>query len=424
MNLYRLQRALSLGVRSLLLHKLRSTLTALGIVFGVSSVIAMLSIGEGAHWEAQEEIKRLGSQNVILKSVKPKEDSGSGAQRGYVLSYGLTRQDYTRVGQTIPGVKSLVPMRMARADGKRQTHRVDIQVIGTTPDYLTVANFQLARGRFLIESDSASLRNVCVIGTEVAKVLFPAADPLKKVIKLGRDFYEVIGLMTETGGATGVGGAEADDRNKDVFIPIDTFDRRFGETLVRVVSGSRQMEQVQIHQIIVVQESAESVPIAAIGLRGLLARFHEKEDYEVVVPLELLAQKERTKRIFNIVLGSIAAISLLVGGIGIMNIMLATVTERTREIGIRRALGAKRRDIISQFLIETIVLSTSGGLVGIILGVAVPFIVEATAEMKTIVTPLSLVLSFGISVAVGVVFGIYPARRAAFMDPIEALRRE
>ena len=424
MNLYRFQRALLLGVRSLMLHKLRSTLTALGIVFGVSSVIAMLSIGEGAHWEAQEEIKRLGSQNIILKSIKPKEETRTGGQRQYVLSYGLTVDDYTRVGETIPGVSSLVPMRIARADGQRQTHRLGIQVVGTTPDYLSVANFQLARGRFLIESDSTSLRNVCTIGTEVARALFPATDPLKKVIRLGRDFYEVVGVMAETGGATGVGGADVDDRNKDVFIPIETFDRRFGETLVRVVSGSRQMERVQIHQIIVVQESAESVPIAAISLRGLLARFHDNEDYEVVVPLELLAQKERTKRIFNIVLGSIAAISLLVGGIGIMNIMLATVTERTREIGIRRALGAKRRDIISQFLIETVVLSTAGGLMGIVLGVAVPFLVEAASEMKTIVTPLSLVLSFGISVAIGIVFGIYPARRAAFMDPIEALRRE
>jgi putative ABC transport system permease protein len=423
--IFRFRRALILGLRSLALHKLRSTLTALGIIFGVSSVIAMLSIGEGANWEAQEEIKKLGSQNIIVRSVKPMEEEQAGVARSEVVEYGLTQEDFERVGDTIPGVKKLTPLRIMRADGRRRIHRLDIQVVGTEPDFLEVANARVARGRFIGPMDLVCLQNCCAIGSRVARTLFPAEDPIGQVVKLGTDFFEVVGIMEETGAASGAGGSvEVDDRNKDVYIPITTFDRRFGSTLVRIVSGSRQMETVELHQMIISLNSDDLVAAAAGAIRGLLERFHTKKDYEVVVPLELLQQKERTKRIFNIVLGSIAAISLLVGGIGIMNIMLATITERTREIGIRRALGAKRRDIVTQFLIETMVLSTSGGLVGIALGVAIPFLVQYLSQMRTIITPYSLIISFGISVLVGVVFGLYPARRAAMMDPIEALRRE
>ena len=420
----RFYRALLLGLRNLTLHKLRSSLTVLGIIFGVSSVIAMLSIGEGANWEAQEEIKKLGSQNIIIKSQKPLEEEQAGVARSEVVSYGLTQDDFARLQTTIPGVRNLVPLRIARADGRHGIHRLDIQVVGTLPDFLGAANARVARGRFIAPGDLASFRNACAIGAQVGRTLFPAADPLGQSIKVGADFYEVIGIMEEGGAATGTGSVAADDRNKDIYIPINTFDRRFGQTLVRIVSGGRHMERVELHQVIASLVSDEAVEGASRAIRGVLERFHDRKDYEVVVPLELLAQKERTKRIFNIVLGSIAAISLLVGGIGIMNIMLATITERTREIGIRRALGAKRHDIVIQFLIETVVLSTSGGLLGIALGVAIPFAVESASGMKTIVTPYSLVLSFGISALVGVIFGLYPARRAAMMDPIEALRRE
>ncbi len=424
MIIHRFRRALMLGLRSLALHKLRSILTALGIIFGVASVIAMLSIGEGANWEAQEEIKKLGSQNIILKSMKPTEEAQAGVARSEVVEYGLTQKDFECVENTIPGVKTLVPMRIARADGNHRIHRVDVEIVGTTPEFLKAANARLARGRFIVQSDMAQFRNSCAIGAHVARSLFPTSDPLGQIVNLGRNFYEVVGIMEETGAATGVGAIKADDRNKNVYIPITTFDRRLGQTLVRVVSGERRMERVELHQIIVSLETDELVTAASRAIRGLLERFHDEKDYEVVVPLELLQQKERTKRIFNIVLGSIAAISLLVGGIGIMNIMLATITERTREIGIRRALGAKQRDITAQFLIETVVLSMSGGFLGIALGIAIPFGVEATSGMKTIVTPYSLILSFGISAMVGVIFGLYPARRAALMDPIEALRRE
>jgi putative ABC transport system permease protein len=384
----------------------------------------MLSIGEGANWEAQEEIKKLGSQNIIVRSIKPLEEDQAGVARSEVLEYGLTENDFNRVGSTISEVTGLVPLRIARADGRRNVHRMDVQIVGTTPEFLSAGNARVARGRFIAPGDLTALRTSCSIGSQVAKTLFPAADPMGQVVKLGTDFYEVVGIMDETGGASGTGSVEADDRNKDVYIPVTTFGQRLGKTLVRVVSGARHMERVELHQMIVSVASDDAVAKAANAIRGLLDHFHTKKDYEVVVPLELLLQKERTKRIFNIVLGSIAAISLIVGGIGIMNIMLATITERTREIGIRRALGAKRKDIVIQFLIETVVLSTSGGILGIALGISIPFVVQATSGMKTIITPYSLIISFGISALVGVIFGLYPARRAAMMDPIEALRRE
>ncbi len=417
-------RTVLLGIRSLALHKLRSALTVLGMIFGVASVIAMLSIGEGANFAAQEEIKKLGSQNIILKSIIPKEEGQAGVSRSEVVEYGLTYDDLHRLKGTVPAVRQIVPMRIVHTDGRYRQERLDVQAVGTVPELLEVSNTRVARGRFITSNDLDTKRAVCVLGSSVAQALFPVEDPLGNDVKIGTDYYKVIGITEPTGAATGTGGVEADDRNRDVYVPLTTLENYVGQIVVRIVSGSRHMEMVELHQIIVGLVSDQAVPLTAKALRSLLDRFHKKKDFDVLVPLELLQQKEQTKRIFNIVLGSIAAISLLVGGIGIMNIMLANITERTREIGIRRALGAKRRDIVSQFLVETVVLSTAGGLLGILLGVAIPFVVEATSGMKTIITPFSLILSFGISAAVGIIFGIYPATKASGLDPIEALRRE
>jgi putative ABC transport system permease protein len=421
---YRLQRTFLLGIRSLSLHKLRSVLTVLGIIFGVSSVIAMLSIGEGANFEAQEEIKKLGSQNIIIKSKKPSEEEASGYEKSEVTIYGLKWEDFERIKASLPTAKVLVPMRLVPCDGRYGQSSTDVQVVGTSASYPEVANARVARGRFIAQSDMDTLRPVCVLGSSVARTLFTAMDPIGSYVKLGMYYFRVVGIMEETGAASGTGGSKADDRNRDVYVPLSTAESRYGQLTVRVSSGSRSMEKVEIHQIIVSVASDRDVPASAAALRGLLGKFHVKQDFEVLVPLELLEQKERTKRIFNIVLGSIAAISLLVGGIGIMNIMLASIIERTREIGVRRALGAKKKDIMTQFLVETVVLSTSGGLFGVFLGVLIPYIVESASGMKTIVTPWSIALSFGISAGVGVIFGLYPASRAAAMDPIVALRRE
>ncbi|HLU46759.1 MAG TPA: ABC transporter permease, partial [Planctomycetota bacterium] len=387
------------------------------------SVIAMLSIGEGASYEAQEEIKKLGSQNVILRSLKVLEQTGSAANQD-VVSYGLKWKDYERMQSTMPHCRFIVPMRVIPTEARFGRRALEAQVVGTTPEYHDLGNVSLARGRFLSSNDRDYLRPVAVLGAGIARALFPAVDPIGQEIRLGQFYFTVVGTLAETGGASGTGGSQADDRNRDVYVPLESLNARFGELIVHVETGTRTMENVQLHSIIVSLVDDRYVSAAAADLEALLKRYHRVADYQVIVPLELLRQRERTKQIFNIVLGSIAAISLLVGGIGIMNIMLASITERTREIGIRRALGAKRRDIVLQFLVETVVLSTSGGLLGIVVGVAIPWIVEASTKMPTIITGTSLVVSFGISVAVGVIFGIYPANRAASMDPIEALRRE
>lgn len=426
-SLNRLKRTVRLGLKSLWLHRLRSLLTVLGIVFGVCSVIAMLAIGEGASFEAQEQIKNLGSQNIILRSVKPPEEqkvSDKGSQN-YVLQYGITYTDVKRIRATIPGVTIVLPARNIREYAWNISRRVDCEIVGTVPWYPDMRNHQVAQGRFFTEADMDGKSSVCVLGSEMVPALFPLDSPLGKHIRVGANYYQVIGVMEPRGlvrtDETRDAGRTALNR---MFIPLETAKLRYGEVLMRFRAGSFEAERVQLHEVTLQVESLEQVAGVAEAVKELMERNHKKKDYEVVVPLELLKRAERTKQIFNIVLGSIAAISLLVGGIGIMNIMLASVTERTREIGIRRALGARRRDIVLQFLVETVMLSGAGGIIGVALGVVIPFVVAHTAGMKTIVTFWSPLLAFGISALVGVVFGIYPAVRAAKMDPVEALRHE
>ncbi len=420
-----LERAVRLGVRSLLVHKLRSALTTLGVLFGVSSVIAMLAIGEGASEEAQEQIRRLGSQNVILRSVKPTDDSSSAASGSRVLSYGLTKEDYNRIVETFPGVKGAVPIRELPEEVRRGQIAVSPRVLCTIPDYLKVTGRELSRGRFVTEVDEASVANVCVLGHEVARQLFPLTDPINEKVRIGSDYFRVVGILlprVRLGDDAAKAGTEV---TSEVFIPRSTGLSWWGEMLAKRTTGSFvEMTEIDYHEIIVDVGDQENVLFVANACREMLSRNHKVRDYEIVVPLELMLRREETKRIFNIVLGSIAGISLLVGGIGIMNVMLATVTERTREIGIRRALGAKRRHIVTQFLVETVVLSVGGGLLGIGLGLVIPTAIEYFAEMRTIVTPQAPILAFMISAGIGVVFGLYPAWRAANMDPVEALRHE
>jgi putative ABC transport system permease protein len=424
----RLGRAMRLGIKSLWLHRLRSLLTMLGIVFGVCSVIAMLAIGEGASFEAQERIKNLGSQNIIIRSVKPPEQakvSDQGSQ-SYVLVYGITYADVKRIRATIPGVTVVLPARKIRDYVWNISRRVDCEMVGTVPWYPEMRNAKVAQGRFFNDLDVEQKASVCVLSAEMIPALFPLETPLGRHVRIGGDYYQVIGVMAPRGASA----AEADDKSgtKDtvnqMFIPIETAQVRYGDLRVRQRSGSTEAERVELHELTVKVNSLEEVTGVNEAIEALMKRYHQKKDYEIIVPLELLKSAERTKQIFNIVLGSIAAISLLVGGIGIMNIMLASVTERTREIGVRRALGARRRDIIVQFLVETVMLSGIGGILGVLLGVAIPFVVTHFAGMKTIVTLWSPLLAFGISALVGIVFGIYPALRAARMDPVEALRHE
>jgi len=424
----KLRRTLRLAVKNLWSHRLRSLLTVLGIVFGVCSVIAMLAIGEGASFEAQEQIKNLGSQNVILRSVKPPEEqkvSDKGSQN-YVLQYGLTYADLKRLKSTIPGVSILVPARIMREYVWNISKRVDCDISATVPWYPEMRNHRLVAGRFFTEVDMDACSSVCVIGAEMVHVLFPMDTPIGRDVRVGEQYYRVIGVMEPRSKSPQPDGVKRDSQSAayQMFIPLETAKSRYGEVLAKQRSGSFEAERVELHEVTVKVAQREQVVAVADAIKSLLQRHHKKRDYDVVVPLELLRRAERTKQIFNIVLGSIAAISLLVGGIGIMNIMLATVTERTREIGIRRALGATRRDIVTQFLVEAVLLSGAGGLFGVFLGIAVPLLVTWFAGMKTIITFWSPVIAFTISGMVGIVFGLYPARRAAEMDPVEALRHE
>lgn len=433
----RLKRTVRLGVKSLWLHRLRSLLTVLGIVFGVCSVIAMLAIGEGASFEAQEQIRQLGSNNVILQSVKPPEEERATATRTWLVDYGLKYADIRRIKATIPGVTIIVPARIVRKNVWNIDRRVDCDILGTIPWYPEMRNRQVALGRFFTDMEMEAKTNVCVLGASMVSELFPLDSPSGRTVRVGGDYYRVIGTMEPRGkrGKTESSqdsGAVTDDAQEgegegaahQMYIPLTAARSRFGDTLVKRTSGSREVERVELNEVTVKVENREDVVEVAQIIDSILRRTHKKNDFTITVPLELLRQAEQTKRIFNIVLGSIAAISLLVGGIGIMNIMLASVTERTREIGIRRALGAKRRDIIIQFLVETVILSGMGGLIGVVLGVGIPFFITYFSNMKTIVTIWSPMIAFSISAMVGVMFGLYPASRAANMDPVEALRHE
>ena len=433
MFVFRLKRTVKLGVKSLWMHRLRSTLTTLGIIFGVASVIAMLAIGEGASRDAQEQIARLGSRNVIIKTVKPPEEQDASGETSTMLDYGLKYADAERFRNGIPDVEVIVPIRRLTEQAWYRNRKASVEVVGTVPWHPDTSPIKLKMGRFLSSTDMHYKQSVCVVDERVVRDLFAFDDPLGQDLKIVSDYYRVVGIVSaqasnsaENGISSGVSAApgQGGANVANIYVPLTTVKDRFGEISLQFSGTSRNIEKVELQEIIVKVGQMENVLGVRDILRTLLARFHKKPDYQVIVPLELLKQAERTKLIFSIVLGSIAAISLVVGGIGIMNIMLATVSERTREIGIRRALGAKKNDIIIQFLSETLILTLAGGVLGMILGSLIPFLVTYFGKMPTVITTSSLILSFGISAAVGITFGLYPAYRAANMDPIESLRHE
>jgi putative ABC transport system permease protein len=428
LGLSRLGRTVRLGIKSLSQHRLRSLLTVLGIVFGVCSVIAMLAIGEGGSYEAQERIKNLGSQNIILRSVKPPgEQKATQQSNQYLLVYGLTYVDIRTIQQTIPGVVVVVPGRIIRDYVWNISRRVDSEIVGTVPWYPQMRNHRVAQGRFFSDAEMEGQADVCVLGAEAAEQLFPLDMPVGGTVRVGNNYYRVVGVMEPRSKGPeemeAVEGSAAEVASR-IYVPLETIKTHYGDITLKERTGSIELEQVVLHEVTVKVARRDQVINVSQALKCLLDSKHKKADYRMIVPLELLRQAAETKRIFSIVLGSIAAISLLVGGIGIMNIMLASVTERTREIGIRRALGAKRRDIVVQFLVETVLLSGVGGIIGVVVGVTIPYFVTVFTHMKTIVTFWSPLVAFTISAVVGVVFGIYPALRAAHMNPVEALRHE
>ena len=441
-------RTMQLALKSLLLHKLRSGLTMLGIVFGVFSVIAMLAIGRGASQQAQDQVLQLGATNILVRNIKPPQDSASGSGSSMVLSYGLLYQDLKLLSRTLPTAEHIVPIREVTKPVRNGYRELNGRVVGCTPRYADMNHLELDDGRFLANQDLEQKINVAVLAAEVADKLFGFEDPVGKAIRIQERFYTVVGVMQPREATAAIGGSiAAMEYSSDIYIPLPTMRARMGDMNSIRTTGSFSSEIVELSQITVKVRSPEDViPTAEVIRESLSLNHKDPQHYSVVVPYELLKQAKQLRDIFNVVLGSIAAISLLVGGIGIMNIMLATVTERTREIGIRRALGARQRDITLQFLTETVVLSGTGGLIGIALGLLTSpvfsliqffssrFIFEGNvmesefgrifAEMRPEPVPASLPIAFFIAVGIGIVFGIYPARSAAQLDPIEALRHE
>ena len=424
MAIPRIGHIIRVGFKSIRLHVLRSALTVVSIVLGVASVIVMLAVGEGARFRAIQQIKDLGASNIIVRSVKPMEETKQNQQQG-ILQYGLTYSDLERIRDTVPTIVSVTPMREFRKDLRLFDRKLEGHVVTVMPNYLETNSLKLAQGRFISELDNETYANVVVLGA--GRPSFFSRWP----IRLARACTSAKITTTASSASwrrlpsSGIGGSlGAQDFNRDVYIPFNTDRVRFGQMLMYEKAGTFQVERLDISQITVAVDSMAHVRKTAAIIQCLLDQYHTQKDVSLTVPLDLLQKAEETQRLFTIVLGSIASISLIVGGIGIMNIMLATVTERTREIGIRRALGAKRRDIAYQFLAESMLLSSVGGLIGVGLGIGLSLLVAKKSGMPTIIQPWSPVLALTVSVGVGLIFGTYPARRAAHMDPIEALRHQ
>ena len=436
-------RTIQLGIKSLWLHPLRSLLTVLGIFIGVASVIWLLAISKGIGDEARKQIESLGADTIIIRSMKPPTEKLSPSG---VTPFGLTREEFDMLVETIPTIRSALPIREIRRQFQYADRVIDGRLVGCTPEYAEVTKLKVNRGHFITDSENSNSANACVLAARVADKLFPVEDPIGKRIYMpeSTDYYTVVGILEPKMASAAIGGSlSSQDFSSDIYIPIKTLQQRIGDTVTTRRGGSFEGEILELNQITVRVAEVSDVKRTAELIQQALASHDRLEDIAVVVPLELLEQARTTQAMFMIFMGMIAAISLLVGGIGIMNIMLATVTERTREIGIRRALGAKRADIVRQFLVETSVLSIVGGVTGILFGLLCGPIINVTRDLaqwyspetirqlpeviRTVqpqILPESIPIAFYISLAVGIVFGIYPAMRAAKMNPIEALRHE
>ena len=415
-----LRETFELSTAGLMSHKLRTVLTMLGIIFGVGAVISMLSIGEGAKQEALDQISQMGIHNIIVQHWNPDEDEGGNAEESSGssnLSAGLTWADGRTIEKICPLAEIVTPQRELKTRAHRGSNSFQTVIVGTTPDYLKILNAKMQSGVFLTEEDVLLSRRVCVLGSDAKRALFFFEDPLGQQVKVQNQWFTVVGILEDKGAAGGkIGGVlEVRNTDEDIYVPLTTVLRRF----------HWEADEAELTQLTVKVSDPERLQEAANIVRAILQRRHRGEDdFKIAIPEELMRQSQRTQQIFNIVMGCIAGISLVVGGIGIMNIMLASVLERTREIGIRRALGARRRDVLAQFLVEAVMVSLLGGIIGIMLGFSMTKIITLYAEWKTIVQPWTIVLSFGVAAGIGISFGYYPARQAAMLNPIDALRYE
>jgi ABC-type antimicrobial peptide transport system permease subunit len=406
--------SISIGVKGLLLRKLRSLLSTLGIIFGVAAVISMISIGEGARREAVEQIKLLGTNNIRVKHLQLTGEKREEAERRF--SSGLTYNDALLIRESVPGLLGVAPLKFVDAEVRFEGRQGIAQVVGVSFEYEEVTNFRVAEGRFITQFDFMDSKSVCVLGSEVKQELFGYRNALGATIRIGEGVFTVVGVMEAKTIREGRTAAiKVRNINRDVYIPITTALKRFP-----IVGEPSGIEEVAVR----VAQAEDLSPTAQLIKDVLRQRHRGVEDYEVMIPEELLAQAQRTQRIFNVIMGSIAGISLLVGGIGIMNIMLANVSERTREIGIRRAIGATKGDILAQFLIETVLICLTGGAIGIILGFGMAKSITLYARWETSFSLASVLIAFSTSATVGLLFGLFPARRAAQLDPMQTLRFE
>ena len=407
-------------------------------------MVWLLAISEGISRSAQKQIEDLGVTNIILLSKRPSNDNLEDTD--FWTPYGIKRRDYSTLVETIPTLEFALRIREAYREAHFRDKTMQVRLVGCTTEYARVMHLDVRRGHFLSAIDVENEDNVCVLGAGAAAKFFQLLDPVGQTIRIRDIPYRVVGLMKARLPMAGIAGSlDSQDFGDDVYIPVTTFWRRIGDRTLTIAAGQRSGQEVELSQVTFQVRSIDDVVPTAKAIEDTMSRLHDVEqpDYAVVTPLELLEQARATRLMFMIFMGLIAFISLLVGGIGIMNIMLATITERTREIGVRRAMGATRSDIVRQFLMEVTVLTTVGGLAGILAGLGCPWVLVglrellrdvfpgATAGLPDIVSnatpvvlPWSIALAFGISVLIGIVFGIYPARRAAYLDPIEALRHE
>ena len=404
-----------LAINGLVDHKVRSFLTMLGIIFGVASVITMLSIGEGAKREAIAKYQDLGVNNIIIRENSLSDEELEEVRAKF--SQGLSLRDAEVIREIVPGVGQVAVQAEINTDVKYTDKSVKSTIIGVSPEYLGMMNYRLQEGDMINENHYNKRLKVCVLGAGVATTLFKKENPIGQMIKIEDQWLEVVGvlqskaLFTET-----VGELAARDLNTDVYIPLSTFLNRFSRS--NVLTSEIQQITVQVDNSGRLIESSRLI-------NEILKRHHfNNEDYSIVIPYELLKQEEKERQIYNFLLGAIAAISLLVGGIGIMNIMLANVMERTREIGIRRAIGARKADIMSQFVMEAVAISITGGLIGVFLGVTLSLTVSLFTDVSTSIRVYSIVIAFAFSVIVGISFGYLPAKNAANLKPVDSIRYE
>lgn len=432
-------------------NRLRSILTALGIIFGVAAVIAMLAIGAGAQQEILNQIKLVGVNNIVITPIVEQTEENLQEDEGKLekkkFSPGLSLKDAVSIREVVPEISRISPEIILETHIINNGIRRSAKLIGIVPDYFDIIDFHLESGMMFSDDHLKRGRPVCIIGQGIKAKFFPTANPIGQKLKCGSNWLEVIGVLeSRIISESSISKLGIRDYNMDVYTPIQTVLSRYRnralvtEEMLRIANaGSRNGTSTETteadvwfsknyHQIdrlvVQVEESRLLAPIAEIISRMLERRHNEKIDYEITIPELLLKQEQRTKKIFNIVLFAIAAISLIVGGIGIMNIMLASVLERIKEIGLRISLGAKKQDIVSQFLFESMMISVTGGIIGILLGMIMAFSVSKIAEIPTIITFTSVFISFGVAASVGLIFGITPAKRAAQQDPITSLRYE